>query len=450
MTDILNLTFYQAVEVRENDSDYLVFATTTTPPKACTRCQSLEFNRHGIREPTFMDIPTHGKRLGIRIIRQRYRCKTCGNVFIDPLMEMDEDHAMTNRLVKYIQEQSLLRTFTSIADDVGVDEKLIRNIFRAYVAVLESKHIIQTPKWLGIDEIHVLGNPRCVLTNVRERTLIDMLKTRNKPMVEQYLMKMPDRQRVEVVTMDMWQPYRDAVAGTIPQAKIVVDRFHVVKMANKGLDELRKSLKAGMTTTQKRQLMRDRYVLLKRKADLKPNDLILLEAWIGNIPTLGTAYKLKEMLFDLYELKDKKEAEDRYQTWRDTLEANPEVAPFFSDLVRAITNWHDPIFNYFDFQITNGYTESMNGLIKVANRIGRGYSFEAIRAKMLFRDGHKTKPKFRRGANYNRTMIDKETGQEVIVNNLIKSVHTPVDENAIIDFGVPITTLTAMIDRHEL
>ncbi len=450
MTDILNLTFYQAVDVHENESDYLVFASTTVPPKACPKCQSLEFNKHGTREPTFMDIPTHGKRLGIRVIRQRYRCKSCGNVFIDPLIGMDEDHAMTNRLIKFIQEQSLLRTFTSIAEDVGVDEKLIRNVFRAYVAVLESQHTIQTPKWLGIDEIHVLGNPRCVLTNVKERTLIDMLKTRNKPVVEKYLLGMPDRKRIEVVTMDIWQPYKDAVEGTIPQAKIVVDRFDVVKMANKSLDELRKSLKAGMTTVQKRQLMRDRYVLLKRHRDLEAKDILLLQTWLGNIPTLETAYKLKEFFFDMYELKDKKEAQERYQTWKDTLEANPDVAPFFSDLVRAVTNWHDPIFNFFDFQITNGYTEAMNGLIKVANRIGRGYSFEAIRAKMLFRNGHKTRPSFRKSASINREYFDKKLGQVVIEHNMRREFRTPVGNDELIDFGVPITTLTEMIERHEL
>ena len=450
MTDILNLSFYKAIEVRENDNDYLVFASSTVPPTCCPKCQSLEFNKHGTREPTIMDIPTHGKRLGIRVIRQRYRCKPCGNVFIDPLIGMDEDHAMTTRLVKYIQEQSLLRTFTSIADDVGVDEKLIRNVFRAYVAVLESQHTIQTPKWLGIDEIHVLGNPRCVLTNVKERTLIDMLKTRNKPVVEKYLLGMPDRKRIEVVTMDMWQPYKDAVEGTIPQAKIVVDRFHVVKMANKSLDELRKSLKAGMTSVQKRQLMRDRYVLLKRHRDLEAKDLLLLDTWLGNIPSLETAYKLKEFFFDMYELKDKKEAQERYQTWRDTLEANPDVAPFYSDLVRAVTNWYDPIFNFFDFQITNGYTEAMNGLIKVANRIGRGYSFEAIRAKMLFRNGHKTKPSFRKSASINREYFDKKLGQVVVELNMRREFRTPVGNDELIDFGVPITTLTEMIDRHEL
>ncbi len=70
---------------------------------------------------------------------------------------------------------------------------------------------------------------------------------------------------------------------------------------------------------------------------------------------------------------------------------------------------------------------------------------------MLFRDGHKTKPKFRQsGGRLNQTRIDKETGQEVEVLHMIRELRTPLDENAVIDYGVPITTLTDMIDRHEL
>ena len=69
----------------------------------------------------------------------------------------------------------------------------------------------------------------------------------------------------------------------------------------------------------------------------------------------------------------------------------------------------------------------------------------------FFRDVHKTKPKFRKsGGRLYQTIIDKDTGEEVIVNNLIREIRTPIDENAIIDFGVPITTLTEMIDRDEL
>ena len=444
MPDILNMAFYTALEVRENEYDYLIIAQTNNPPRCCPHCQSLEYNKHGTREPVFMDTPIHGKRVGIKIMRQRYRCKSCENVFVDRLIGMNEDHMMTNRLVLFIEEECLKRTFTSIADDVGIDEKTIRKVFKARVSRYEAEYKVITPDWLGIDEIHILGNPRCVLTNVKEHTLIDMLKTRNKPVVEKYLLSLPDRKRIEVVTMDMWMPYREAVQGTIPQAKIVVDRYHVVRMANKGLDELRKSLKAGMTTSQKRQLMRDRYILLKRHRDLEAKDLLLLDTWLGNIPQLEVAYRLKEIFFDLYEIKDKKEAEERYTIWSDTVAANPDIAPYFEDLIRAVTNWHDPIFNFFDFQITNGYTEAMNGLIKIANRIGRGYSFEAIRAKMLFRNGHKKKPNFREGG---RVL------QEQIVNDdphILANVLQPIPRQAPDDLGVPITTLTEMIDRHEL
>lgn len=440
MTDILHMAFYRAIEVRENDLDYLILAQSTVPPTCCPACQSLEYNKHGTREPVFMDIPIHGKRVGIKVIRQRYRCKSCSNVFIDPLIGMNEIHMMTARLVKFIQEESIKRTFTSIAEDVGVDERVIRNIFRDYIKVQEATYKPETPEWLGIDEIHLVGNPRCVLTNVRERTLIDMLKTRTKPVVVDYLLKMPDRQRIQVVTMDMWQPYREAVEACLPQAKIVVDRYHVVRMANKGLDECRKALKAGMTTTQRRQLMRDRYVLLKRKKDLEAKDLLLLSTWLDNIPTLKIAYELKEMFCDIYELPDKKQAMDKYDTWRDTLSANSNLELHFEELTTAMGNWREPIFNYFDFQITNAYTESMNSLIKIANRIGRGYSFEVIRAKMLFRNGHEQKPKFKDGGRFLRD----------ISANLYLVGRQPDNTEPSRYLGVPITTLKDMIEHHEL
>ena len=109
-----------------------------------------------------MDIPIHGKRAGVKAIRLRYRCKPCGNVFIDRLIAMDEEHMITKRLVGFIRRESLNRTFTSIAEDVGIDEKTIRKVFKEMVKEYEAEYKVITPEWLGIDEIHLLGNPRCV------------------------------------------------------------------------------------------------------------------------------------------------------------------------------------------------------------------------------------------------------------------------------------------------
>jgi len=66
------------------------------------------------------------------------------------------------------------------------------------------------------------------------------------------------------------------------------------------------------------------------------------------------------------------------------------------------------IMNYFEHPVTNAYTESLNNLIRVMNRIGRGYSFEALRAKILFTEGvHKhtlSRPKFERRPAANERM----------------------------------------------
>lgn len=79
-----------------------------------------------------------------------------------------------------------------------------------------------------------------------------------------------------------------------------------------------------------------------------------------------------------------------------------ESAAVFANLVRAWDNWAPWILGYFDHPITNAYTESLNNLIRIMNRLGRGYSFEALRAKILFSEGaHKIvnqRPKFERRA----------------------------------------------------
>lgn len=65
--------------------------------------------------------------------------------------------------------------------------------------------------------------------------------------------------------MDMWNPYNSAVKIVIPHVKIVIDKFHVVKLVNEALEKIRKSNRQNVTAKERRQLMRDRYVLLTRR-----------------------------------------------------------------------------------------------------------------------------------------------------------------------------------------
>lgn len=396
--NILNLPDYKVVRVEETEHDYHITAEVSNPPKACPACHSETLRGHGRNEQVIRDMPTHGKRVAVYVDTRRWRCQSCGKTFMESLPAVNAKREMTDRLARWIGQQSLKRTFASIADDTGLDEKTIRNIFRDYINELEAEFRFETPKWMGIDEIHLI-RPRCVISNIRNNTIVNMLPNRDKKTVMNYLYNLEGKSEVQYVAMDMWTPYRDAVQAVIPDARIVIDKFHVVRMANDALEKVRKSLREQLTPKQRRGLMHDRFVLLKRERDLNDQERLLMDGWTKNYPELGLAYRLKEDFYGVYEgLGSPEDALRCYEAWNRSV--TPEVRDAFHDLIRAWSNWQPWILGYFEHPVTNAYTESLNNLIRVMNRLGRGYSFEALRAKILFTEGvHKQKlarPKFER------------------------------------------------------
>ncbi len=390
--NLLNLPSLNILEVNETEDSYHIEAESSSPLlDMCDQCgfDGEYLSKFGTKKQLYADTPMHGKRVAITFRKQRYRCKNCGTTCYEILLHMNDRRLATQRLIDYVSQQSLSRTFTSIAKEVGMDEKTVRNIFRDYVNFLYEHFRNETPKWLGIDEIHII-KPRCVLTNIEENTIFDMLENRNKETLLKYLSKLPNRDQIQYVAMDMWTPYKDAVKAMMPQAMIVVDKFHVVRMANTALEDIRKAHRKEIDPKQRRQLMRDRYVLLKRQHDLTAQDMLLLDLWTANYPKLKMAYDLKEDFFKIWDSNSRLEAYDKYQHW---LRRIPdEMKAPFKPIVTAMKNWEDEVFNYFDHPVTNAYTESVNNLIRLANRIGRGYSFEALKAKILFTEGiRKTK-----------------------------------------------------------
>lgn len=415
VVNILNLPHYSVLKVKQTDHDYHIYVETIRPLAVCPSCNASESVGYGRNEVLIKDLPIHAKRVGIYVNVRRFRCRQCGKTFMEKLPEVNEKRWMTNRLTEYISKQSLSRTFTSIADDVGVTEGTVRGIFRDYVNKLEATVRFETPQYMGIDEVHIIKRPRAVISNIRHNTIVNILADRNKRTLLRYLYQLKNKEDIRYVAMDMWNPYRDAVKGVLPDASIVVDKFHLVRMANEAMEAIRKSLRASLQPNQRRRLMHDRFILLKRQRDLTLHESLLLQTWIGIHSELEAPYRLKE---DFYDIWDSSEAMSKYKTWANRAQHYEAFQP----ILTAVNNWETEVFAYFDHRITNAFTESLNNLIKVMNRLGRGYSFEALRAKILFtRSVHKIKrPTFTRVSRpdmmYSIKMPSSTTAQEGIIN----------------------------------
>jgi len=384
--DTLNLPGVKTSGVQHLGPGYLARAEIVSQTTNCPKCGSDKLSAFGTRKIRYMDLPLHGERALIDLDRQRYQCQSCKITFMAASEAFDPDYRLTTRAVKWMEKEAIHKPFTHVGQHMGVDEKVVRNIFRRYAQKREKELKPVAGRIIGIDELYLISQYRCIISNLEKKTVIDLLPQRKYPAVCEYLKHLDGKDNIEVVCIDMWEPYKNAVRAVLPKASIVVDKFHVAKIANECLDKIRKEYQRTLKTGTRLDLMRSRHILLRRSRDLSDEHKAKLAVWRKACPELADAYDHKERFFDIYNSRDPKAAMAAYNAWADSLPLS--ISKAFHPLQVSVRNWQSEIFGYFGSRYTNAYTECLNGITKITNRTGRGYSFDVIRFKLLFGHSH--------------------------------------------------------------
>ena len=183
------------------------------------------------------------------------------------------------------------------------------------------------------------------------------------------------------VAIDMWRPYRDVARQMFPGRPVVIDKFHVVRTASYCMERVRIRLQKTRKAGERRDWLRSKALLNMRYAKLTEKQRFNVDMWLDNEPELAAAHKLKEAFFGIYDLA-KPEAVAAFDAFPSTVP--PLLKADFKVLLTSMKNWRAEILAYFDHPITNAYTEALNGVAKTVNRAGRGYSFDVLRARLLF------------------------------------------------------------------
>jgi transposase len=400
--DLLDLPGLRTLRFKKTPHDVVVQAETThLPPNCCPACRGFLFIRNGAPPHFVKDQPLLGRRARIFFKWQRYLCQTCGHSWQQPLPGINTRSGVTERLVTYVERESMkMQSFARVAAESGLSPTTVGDIFTALAVRLErtTGSAREIPSRIGIDECYVDGIPRFVITDLGQRRTFELLPKKDKLTVSKYFIQLPNPDLVKVLVMDMCKPYRDLVRQFLPQAKIVVDKFHVLRMANDAVMAVRRRIREGLPKVRRERCMphsaprkgkgkRSRFLLLKRAYRLSEKEEKTLWEWKEQYPEIKAAHEFKEELYDLWELRDRREAERRYADWARRVRAHPlDLQPAFHELLRAVDNWRAEVFNYFDHPFTNGQTEARNNVMKSMQRQGRGYDFETVRVRMLYRE----------------------------------------------------------------
>ncbi|GHM60823.1 ISL3 family transposase [Bifidobacterium longum subsp. longum] len=360
-------------------------------PRQCPKCSGKTYS-HGRRDLNIVDTPMGGIPTRIVITFPRRRCSQCGNVWQPSFDNVNETRKMTSRAYTDIAQRSLRSTFREVAEDYMLTHVTVKNVFEDFIHDYDRKLRFKTPAFLGIDEIKIkkIGEVT-VITDLEHRTLYDMLKGRNQKILTEYFMNMPDREKVLWVCSDMYRPFQKSIGKAMPNARWAIDHFHVVMKANEAVDTIRRELQQGMSRKARINTKRGlAYTLKTRRRDLTTEEAMKIRL-LRDDPTLAplaVAFDLKEDFFDIWDENpsSKDNAMKAFDRWEDGI---PEDRRYdsFRTLAQTVHNFHEQIFHYWDcpLAISNGYTECANRLIRETNMKGRGYSFETLRGRSLYR-----------------------------------------------------------------
>jgi len=351
----------------------------------CPRCGGVTTKEQDRRQQRKQDRGLRDKVVFLMLIKRRFRCTFCGKVFTEPDEVFGLRRRSSYRFREYLGQEALHQTVRRTAQKEKVGEGLVRRCVAEEVGrIVEAEGVEETPAFIGLDEFSVRGRHlyHTAICNLVEPGVMEVVEGQGRQKVEEYLDKLPQPERVKAVVMDMHEPFRQAVQMCLPQAKVVVDKFHLIRHINGALDKVRSRLQGGSRRGKRRDLFESRYTLLKGAERLADWEKERLNQLFYRYPELKRAWVLKESFRVWYRETDRSRAEEMLGLLEGKIACDSLYE--FNKLLHTFTNWREEILNYFDDRITNGFVEGKNNRIKTIKRMAYGYrNMDNFRMRIL-------------------------------------------------------------------
>lgn len=358
----------------------------------CPRCRELSDSSHESKARCVRDLNWGKWRVFIHFVSRRFECDKCGRPFTERLASIDWRRRQTRRLEQHIYQRCLSSTRKAVAEEEWLDQDTVKGIFTRWAKKVTQAQRREVVRVLGIDEISLKKRHKqfaLVLSDLERHCVLAVLPGREKDRLEKWLaaLSQQERKAIRVVSIDMWRPYRLAVRAKLPHADIVADRFHVMKQLNQRLGQLRRAVYKRADEATQQVLKGSRWLLVKNRDQLKPQEQAHLMQVLAVSPELRTAYLLKEEFRTIFDkINDPRQAERFLRAW--VWKANQSGDRYLLKFVNTLRNWWSEILRYFGDRITNGFVEGINRAIRTIISRAYGYrNFDNFRLQVLAQHG---------------------------------------------------------------
>ncbi len=362
----------------EYDHGQVVFTIHQDPDRLrCSACGSRDVGSRGHVERRFKSLPIGGKSVSIVFPIPRVECAVCKALRQVDIGFADRRRSYTRPFERYALGLLRHMTIQDVAEHLNVGWDLVKDIQKRDLTRRFARPKLKQLRQIAIDEISIGKGHRylTVVLDLKSGAVVFVGDGKGADALIPFWRRVRrSGARIEAVAIDMSAAYIEAVSTHLPEATIVFDHFHVIKLFNDKLSDLRRDLyREAADQLHKNVLKGTRWLLLKNPDNLNPDRKEaerLQEALRLNQP-LATAYYMKEELRLLWSKSDKDEAETFLTDWinRATLSGVRMLMKFAKTLAAHRTG----VLAYYDYPISTGPLEGTNNKIKTMKRQAYGF-----------------------------------------------------------------------------
>lgn len=358
----------------------------------CTRCGAISTTIHQEKPRSIRHLDMWGRKTILHFLSRRFACNECGCTFTEELPFVDSHRRQSIDFEMHVYQSCLASNRKAVAIREGLSQSAVKDIFNYYAAIKRMPAVSQRTRVLGIDEISIKKRHKqfvLVISDIDRKCILAVLPNREKKTLENWFetLKPKERKAIRFVSIDMWAPYCQAARNKLPHAKVVVDRFHVMKQLNARLTQLRAKYQRESTPEIKPALKGSRWILVRNRTELSKSQADQLDGILEMCPELRELYLLKEEFRAIFEkIHCREKAVRFFDAW--IIKAELTGNKFLAKFVNTLKNWREEILNYFIEGITNGFVEGLNNGLRTIIRVAYGYrNFENFRLRILAQYG---------------------------------------------------------------
>lgn len=381
---LLGLPEYQ-ITGSEKKNGKVCLSVRYTGPIRCPCCSSSRLRNKG----RYLRRVRH-ENLGMRpcvleVEAHKWQCRDCQRHFRQRFPGIQPCQRSSEAYQKMVYRHHLDGTNRSrLGKREGIGAATVERYFRRGLErQFHQVHPASCPQVLGIDE-HFFTRRKgfaTTLCDLKNHKIYDVVLGRSELSLESYFQRLQGKEQVKVVCMDLATHYRSLVRKHFPKAKIVADRFHVIRLVNqhyltcwRELDPVA-SKSHGLLS-----LMR------RHRHNLKPEQRLKLQSYLNGYPALDPIYRFKQRLCYLLlkKHKSRKQCEKLIPRFLRAL-SDLDQSGFASlvQLGRTLRNWSEQIVAMWRFTKNNGITEGFHNKMETISRQAFGFrNFENYRHRV--------------------------------------------------------------------